>query len=134
MVIREVCSLTFFLRIFSMLKYVENLALDYLVHRAVLDFSSTMLWLTIVLHWQACMHWLFPVAVASLYTRKRPSNDSWINSVELWDQSESWKFYHCILRSISSFFRAGFLVRTEPKTPEDQFLVITYFGSNKKIT
>lgn len=125
-VAREASSLIFGFRIFSLLKYLENLGLDYSVRRAVLNLSSTMLWIAMVLYWQACIHWIFPVACASLLIPQKPSNDSWINAVGLWEESDAIRFYHCNLRSISSFFRGGFLVRTEPKTPEDQFLVSNF--------
>ncbi|XP_008212107.1 potassium/sodium hyperpolarization-activated cyclic nucleotide-gated channel 4-like isoform X4 [Nasonia vitripennis] len=79
------------------------------------------------LHWQACLYWIVPIAVVSMTSPERPHNDSWINSVGLWDDSsDSNKYGHCILRAVATFMHSGFLVRTEPRTEEDQYLVIIF--------
>ncbi|XP_008212102.1 potassium/sodium hyperpolarization-activated cyclic nucleotide-gated channel 4-like isoform X1 [Nasonia vitripennis] len=126
-VAREVLSLSYVFRIFSFLTYTDKLARDYEVRRALYDFISTIFWLIIALHWQACLYWIVPIAVVSMTSPERPHNDSWINSVGLWDDSsDSNKYGHCILRAVATFMHSGFLVRTEPRTEEDQYLVIIF--------
>lgn len=123
-VAREVASLSYVFRIFSFLTYTDKLARDYEVRRTLYDFINTIFWLIISLHWQACLYWIVPIAVVSMTSPERPHKESWINSVELWnDSSDANKYGHCILRAVASFMHSGFLVRTEPRTEEDQYLV-----------
>lgn len=128
-VAREVTSLLYVFRIFSFLTYTDKIAKDYGARRALYDFASTIFWLIMALHWQACLYWIVPIAVVSTTLPERPHNESWISALGLYDDRSSINQYgHCILRSIATFMHSGFLVRTEPRTNEDQCLVnMNYF-------
>lgn len=123
-VAREVASLLHVFRIISFLTYIDKLARDYEISSALYDFVSTIFWLIIALHWEACLYWIVPVAVVSFTTPERPHNQSWINALYLWNNSSnSNKYEHCMLRAISTLMHSGYLVNTDPRTTEDQYLV-----------
>jgi hypothetical protein len=126
-VLREISSLLYVFRIFSFFTYTDKLARDYGIRRALYDFFSTIFWLIIVLHWQACLYWIIPVAIMSLTTPQAPSNKSWITSLKLWNlENDINKYGHCFLRSIDIFMHSGFLVQSEPRSEEDQYMVIFF--------
>ena len=121
---RKITTLVFVFRFVSLVSYSGKLAKDYEARRALYDFFSTMFWLIVILHWQACLYWIVPIAVVSMTTPQRPKEKSWINSLGLWDEkSDENPYGHCILRAIATLMHSGFLVRSEPETKEDQYLV-----------
>ncbi|XP_014210158.1 potassium/sodium hyperpolarization-activated cyclic nucleotide-gated channel 1-like [Copidosoma floridanum] len=124
---RELCSLLFIFRIFSLSNYSNQIAKELEIRRPFYDILSMTFSLVMILHWQACLFWIVPVAAVSVTLPQKPDDDSWINSVGLMDNaSDISKYGHCLLRAVATFMHAGFLANSEPKTIEDQYLVITF--------
>ncbi|XP_014224456.1 potassium/sodium hyperpolarization-activated cyclic nucleotide-gated channel 1-like [Trichogramma pretiosum] len=127
-VIREIFSLLFVFRVCSCSNYFGGLIRDCESRHALYDFMSSLFWLLIILHWQACLYWIIPVLVKSRTIPQRPNNDSWINSINLWENDNNAnKYGHCFLRAVVTFMHSGFLAQTEPKNEEDQYLVIAFY-------
>ncbi|XP_051169167.1 potassium/sodium hyperpolarization-activated cyclic nucleotide-gated channel 1-like [Leptopilina boulardi] len=124
-ILREYCSLLVIFRIFSIYSYIRIFALAYDFHRMSYEIFNFFFWATILIHWQACLFWIIPIAVTSLSILKQPHKDSWINFSNLWNEGNSEKYYQCFIRVIATFTRCGFQ-KEEAFTGEDQYLIIVF--------
>ncbi|XP_048511333.1 potassium/sodium hyperpolarization-activated cyclic nucleotide-gated channel 1-like [Athalia rosae] len=77
----------------------------------------------LVLHWQACIHYIVPMAVTSLGIPQKPSEMSWINQHAVWNESLQLKYRTSLFRAIAMFTCSGFN-GAPPATVEDQYLAI----------
>ncbi|XP_076231414.1 potassium/sodium hyperpolarization-activated cyclic nucleotide-gated channel 1 [Calliopsis andreniformis] len=124
-VARKVTSLVCIFRSFSLGSYMGNLAYVYDTPLAVYEFCIIIFWLLIALHWQACFYWLMPIVTTSLQKPMRPSNDTWIHIIDIWEASTGTQYLASMLRAVTTFLRGG-LMRTNSSNHSDVYLVILF--------
>lgn len=129
-VLRELVSLTCGFRVFSLSSYMRNVVHAYDIPLASYEVCIMIFWLIIALHWQSCLYWLVPIATTSIYLPERPADDSWLHESNLWEASKALQYLSCLLRSISTLLRSGF-IHSKPRNEADLMLVIVLkiFGS-----
>ncbi|XP_017766080.1 PREDICTED: potassium/sodium hyperpolarization-activated cyclic nucleotide-gated channel 2-like [Eufriesea mexicana] len=123
MVLRKATSLMCIFRVFSLSSYIGKLAVAYDVPLALQEFCLILFWMIMLVHWQSCIHWLIPLVTTSLRQPQRPSKNSWIEKINLWDAPRSQQYLASSLRAITTFTRAG-LLYTNQEDAGDIFLMI----------
>ncbi|OAD61412.1 Potassium/sodium hyperpolarization-activated cyclic nucleotide-gated channel 2 [Eufriesea mexicana] len=88
-----------------------------------MEFCLILFWMIMLVHWQSCIHWLIPLVTTSLRQPQRPSKNSWIEKINLWDAPRSQQYLASSLRAITTFTRAG-LLYTNQEDAGDIFLMI----------
>ena len=129
-VARELSTMIYVFRIFSLYSYIGKMLEAYDVTKAPSGFFYMIPSLLIILHWLACVTWIVPIATMSLSTPQQPRGGSWTNIDKLWSRDYQFKYWSCWTRSVAIFTRSGFL-HPEPEVTEDQYLgiAIQLFGT-----
>ncbi|EFN82193.1 potassium/sodium hyperpolarization-activated cyclic nucleotide-gated channel 2 [Harpegnathos saltator] len=122
-VARELASLMCLFRVFSFSRYMRKIAHAYDAPMAIYEVCEVIFWLAITLHWQSCFYWLVPVATTSMRLPERPSNDSWIHTMHLWEAPKGRQYLLCLLRAVPVFLRSGCL-HSKPKNEADLTMLI----------
>lgn len=120
---REVASMLMVFRGFSIYSYTKRLANSYDISVEVMNIIMFAAVSVLIIHWQACIHYMVPLAVASMGIPKKPGNDSWIIEHRIWEANGPTKFRFSHFRAVAVFTCSGF-DGPPPHSVEDQYLVI----------
>ncbi|XP_046487760.1 potassium/sodium hyperpolarization-activated cyclic nucleotide-gated channel 4 [Neodiprion pinetum] len=124
-VLREVTSLIIIFRGFSMYSYTHRLATSYDISIGIVNIIIFIGLIFLALHWQACFHYIVPLAVESLGKPKAPDDSSWIAQNMLWGSTPQTKYRSSLFRAVAIFTCSGFN-GAPPSTMEDQYLAIIF--------
>ncbi|KAL0125909.1 hypothetical protein PUN28_004760 [Cardiocondyla obscurior] len=122
-VIRELISLIYGFRVFSLNSYLTKIARAYNISMALYEVCVMIFWIIIAFHWHSCLYWVVPIATTSMHLPKRPDDDSWMHEFNLWEESESLQYQYSLLRAITTFLSSSFLHR-RPRNGADLTLTI----------
>lgn len=120
---RELVSLIYGLRVFSLHSYITRIAQAYDVPMALYEVCIMIFWIIIAFQWQSCLYWLVPIATTSMHLPKRPKDTFWMHEFDLWEKPKGLQYLHSVERTISIFLSSGFLHK-KPRNETDLMLVI----------
>lgn len=122
---RELASLLMVFRAFSIYSYTKRIANSYDISAGLVNILIIGAVSLLIFHWQACIHYVVPIAVTSMETPKTPGSKSWITEHEIWNESAQMKYRTSLFRAVAIFMCSGFN-GVPPSTMEDQYVAIVF--------